>query len=190
MVPLEACAPDITQKVTTSSAEARRTEQLAMKIRTVARPYVLTFHTTGQSYALTSADAQRLLDEYPAVSATSQRVVLPGHNTSDPKQRCTLQPATRGGGAAFIIEKENTMSESPVRPLYEIAREIRKDWKRVYFGAVPYLDAMASLDKITDDYGADSAVSVVIYFLSNATTWRGEVARRVKAELKSMTKGR
>jgi len=74
------------------------------------------------------------------------------------------------------------------RPIYEIAREIRKDWTNVYFGAVPYLDAMRQLDKISDDYYADSGVSVVLYFLSNATTWRGEVARRIKAELKEMAK--
>jgi hypothetical protein len=35
-------------------------------------------------------------------------------------------------------------------------------------------------------YGYDTGKSVVLYFLSNATSWRGEVARRVKAELKSM----
>ncbi len=73
------------------------------------------------------------------------------------------------------------------RPIYEIAREIRADWKKPYFGAVPYLDAMRSLNKITDDYGADSGISVVLYFLANAGTWRGEVAKRVKSELKALT---
>jgi len=29
---------------------------------------------------------------------------------------------------------------------------------------------------------------IVRYFLSNATTWRGETARRIKAELKQMLK--
>jgi hypothetical protein len=72
------------------------------------------------------------------------------------------------------------------RPLYEIARDIRNDWKRPYFGAVPYLDAMRSLQSIDDNFYDDSAQSVVLYFLANAGTWRGEVARRVKAELKSM----
>lgn len=75
------------------------------------------------------------------------------------------------------------------RPIYEIAAEIRKDWKNVYFGAVPYLDAMFYLNSIHDSYFLDSADSVVRYFLSNATTWRGETARRVKAELKEMLKG-
>ena len=75
-----------------------------------------------------------------------------------------------------------------VRPIYEIAREIRKDWKKVYFGAVPYLNAMRDLDKITDNYMYDSGKSVVLYFLANAQTWRGDVAKRAKAELKAMCK--
>ena len=74
------------------------------------------------------------------------------------------------------------------RPLYEIAAEIRKDWKQVYFGAKPYLDAMSSLDSINDPYGMDSGKSIVLYFLCNASTWRGEVAKRVKLELKAMSK--
>ena len=78
-------------------------------------------------------------------------------------------------------------SPSP-RAINEIAREIRSTWKNVYFGAVPYLDAMFSLEKITDKYIDDSGVSVVLYFLSNATTWRGEDARRIKAELNAILK--
>jgi len=72
------------------------------------------------------------------------------------------------------------------RPLYGIAAEIKRDWKRPYFGAVPYIGAMESLADITDSYGCDAADSVVRYFLANAGTWRGETARRVKAELKGM----
>lgn len=75
-----------------------------------------------------------------------------------------------------------------VRPIYEIAGEIRRHWKKVYFGAVPYLDAMSTLDSITDSYGQDSAKSIIIYFLSNATTFKGEDARRLKAELKKVAK--
>ncbi len=72
------------------------------------------------------------------------------------------------------------------RSLNEIAFEIRKDWKKPYFGAVPYLDAMTELNTINDKFYFDSAKSVVLYFLSNATNWKGETARRVKKELKSM----
>jgi hypothetical protein len=74
------------------------------------------------------------------------------------------------------------------RPLYEIAREIRQDWKQIYFGAVPYLQAMGSMESVRDSYGYDNGESIVLYFLSNATTWRGEAARRVKAELKALLK--
>ncbi len=74
------------------------------------------------------------------------------------------------------------------RPIFEIAAEIRADWKNVYFGAVPYLAAMGSLNSVRDNYGADSAESIVIYFLGNANSWRGETARRVKAELKALVK--
>lgn len=73
------------------------------------------------------------------------------------------------------------------RPLYVIADEIRRDWgAKVHFAARPYLDAMRGLDAVTDRYGMDSAVSIVAYFLSNASTWRGDTAKRVKAELKAM----
>lgn len=76
------------------------------------------------------------------------------------------------------------------RPLSVIAEEIRRDWKRPYFGAVPYLSAMAELDSVEGKYYSDSAASVVRYFLANAGTWRGETARRVKAELNAMVKGK
>lgn len=74
------------------------------------------------------------------------------------------------------------------RPLHQIANEIRKDWQKVYFGAVPYLQAMACLDKVTDNYGMDTGKSIVLYFLANAGTWRGETAKRIKAELKAIIK--
>jgi hypothetical protein len=74
------------------------------------------------------------------------------------------------------------------RSLSTIAMEISKDWKPVNYAAKPYLDAMYSLDKISDNYIMDSAKSIVLYFLSNASSWRGETAKRIKAELKAMCK--
>ena len=74
------------------------------------------------------------------------------------------------------------------RPIYEIANDIGRNWKNVYFGARPYLEAMYDLDSINDSYGFDDAKSVILYFLSNATTFRGDDARRLKAELKSLLK--
>jgi hypothetical protein len=75
------------------------------------------------------------------------------------------------------------------RSISTIAREIRADWTKPYFGAVPYLDAMHSLTTMQDKYYYDDASSVVLYFLANAGTWKGDVARRIKAELKTMLKG-
>jgi hypothetical protein len=78
------------------------------------------------------------------------------------------------------------MTGPAVRPLYIIAREIRAVWPKPYFGAVPYLDAMAALETIRDTYGVESAESIVRYFLVNVGSWRGSDARRIKAELRSM----
>lgn len=75
-----------------------------------------------------------------------------------------------------------------MRTLFAIADEIAHDWKKPYFGAVPYIRAMKSLNDINEPYGYDSGESIVRYFLCNASTWRGDTARRVKAELKDMLK--
>ena len=73
------------------------------------------------------------------------------------------------------------------RPLYVIANEIRKDWgSKVNYAAKPYLDAMSQLNHISDRYIMETASEQVARFLCNATTWRGEVARRVKKELNAM----
>lgn len=65
-----------------------------------------------------------------------------------------------------------------------ISSVIRSDWINVWFGAVPYLDAMASMTSIKDNVGMDDGKSVVNYFIGNAKLWRGDVARLVKAELR------
>jgi len=76
-----------------------------------------------------------------------------------------------------------------VRPLNVIAAEIRKDWgSKVNYGAKPYLSAMASLITVKDNYGMDSGDMIVRYFLSNASTWRGEKAKEIKKELNAMLK--
>lgn len=72
--------------------------------------------------------------------------------------------------------------------LYIIARRIRSDWKNINFAARPYLDAMTSLNSVNDAYGFDSGRSIVRYFLCNASSWRGPVAKEIKATLKSLIK--
>lgn len=75
------------------------------------------------------------------------------------------------------------------RKIYEIAAEIHTDWKKVNYAAYPYLDAMDDIESVDSMYYQDSAASIVRYFLSNATTWKGEVARRIKKELNEMVEG-
>ena len=77
-----------------------------------------------------------------------------------------------------------------VRPLSTIAYDIRQHWpwSNINDVARAYLEALGTLDKITDKssrYG-DSADSTVRFFLSNASSWQGADARRIKAELRGM----
>jgi hypothetical protein len=81
------------------------------------------------------------------------------------------------------------VTEPAVRPLHHIHDDIVKHWPEPYFGAVPYITAMRYLGTMTDSYGEDPASDIVMYFLVNAKNWRGEHARRIKAELKSMLEG-
>jgi hypothetical protein len=74
------------------------------------------------------------------------------------------------------------------KSLDEIAAIIRQDWKKVNYAAKPYLEAMQSLQSVKSSFGYDSGKSIVLYFLSNASSWRGDVAKAVKAELKNRTK--
>lgn len=99
-----------------------------------------------------------------------------------------------------MTSKIRTVAGTPapeVRPLHVIAREIISTWgplqgagqkNGVSRPAVPYIEAMLQLDKITDKYYEDDGKTIVLYFLSNASSWRGETARRIKAELKGMVK--
>lgn len=72
--------------------------------------------------------------------------------------------------------------------LSEIAGVIRKDWKIPNYAAKPYLDALGSLENISDNYFADTGSSVVAYFLANAAQWKGETAKAVKKELNKRLK--
>lgn len=73
------------------------------------------------------------------------------------------------------------------RTIREVAREIVVHWDKPNFAAKPYLDAMLQIDgDCSAQYYADSAQSIVLYFLANASSFRGEDAKRLKAELKKM----
>jgi hypothetical protein len=75
-----------------------------------------------------------------------------------------------------------------MRPIYKIAKDIKQDWNNPYFGALPYLNAMQTLDNVNDWYHYDTARTIILYFLGNAQSWRGKVAKEIKAELKELIK--
>lgn len=75
-----------------------------------------------------------------------------------------------------------------MKPVSEIAREIKSVWRKPYFGAVPYINAMLCINGVSDNYGMDDARSIINYFLANASTFRGPDAKRIKAELKALIK--
>ncbi len=71
-----------------------------------------------------------------------------------------------------------------------VIRDYGSRGQKIYFGAVPYLDAMRSMTSIDDNYGADSGRTIISYFLSNASYLRGDVVKAVKKELNRRLKAR
>jgi hypothetical protein len=88
----------------------------------------------------------------------------------------------------FGYSIQGQLPKPETRAIWAIAREISANWPKPYFGAVPYLKAMHALDSIGENFYEDSGVSVVSCFLANANTWKGDVARRLKAELNAIVK--
>lgn len=84
------------------------------------------------------------------------------------------------------------------RPLNKIAAEIDAimyETKRNHFPTPlwvqysrPYVNAMLTMKSFKEFYGIDSGVDIGKRFLFNAQTWRGEDARRIKAELNVLLK--
>ncbi len=74
----------------------------------------------------------------------------------------------------------------------QLATCIGADWRKQGKGisphAKPYLEAMACLGSVNDNYGADSGKSIVAYFLGNASQWKGETAKAIKKELNKRIK--
>lgn len=88
-----------------------------------------------------------------------------------------------------VYNKDESKNKEVVRQLSVIAQEIRQDWgDKVNYAAKPYLQAMANLRTMDEAFGLDTGRTMVMYFLGNAQTWRGETARRIKKELNKMLK--
>jgi len=75
------------------------------------------------------------------------------------------------------------------RPLSAIARDIAADWPNPNYAAVPYLREMLQMDDVNTlippGYCEDGR-TMILYFLSNARSWRGTTAKAIKAELRGL----
>lgn len=133
------------------------------------------------------------MTHYPAGRPIRHRACRrPAHRHADAhvlkSKECTMVGWTVGDIVKFKhgnLPRKNNLGDLN---LAQLARMIRADWsgkgKGVNFAAEPYLEAMSTLDTVQSAYGMDSGRSIVVYFLSNAGSWRGNVARAVKVELK------
>jgi hypothetical protein len=90
------------------------------------------------------------------------------------------------------METETTaIAELNLLSINQIAYIIQKNWvdkkgrPNINYAAKPYVEAMATLESITDKYFLDDGSDIVTRFLCNANSWRGEVTKAVKAELKA-----
>lgn len=86
-----------------------------------------------------------------------------------------------------VITLEECLSKLNIAGL---ARVTQRCWQPMYFGAVPYNQAMREMDTVNDNYGYDDGRSIILYFISNASTWRGPIAKAVKAELNRRLKAK
>lgn len=80
------------------------------------------------------------------------------------------------------------MTISTTRPLRDIAAEIEADWQPVNNGAAKQaLEYMKTMGQVEAPFHADpNGYGVVASFLLHAIGWKGDVARRVKKELRMM----
>lgn len=70
----------------------------------------------------------------------------------------------------------------------DVQNAIRREKSKLAYCAMPYAEAILQMSGPNADYWCDSGESIILRFLGNAQTWRGETAREVKAALKRMVK--
>ena len=137
---------------------------------------------------MSANDQKEFIDRMSsAKSGAEQRAIIDefkGRQKGGDTSKSPATPLASPAGKTFSHPAQT-------RSLNSIANEIVSDPN--YKGstktyAQPYIAAMHQMNDIGDNYYADSGDSVVRYALSNLSTWRGEKARTIKAELKAMLK--
>lgn len=87
-----------------------------------------------------------------------------------------------------VFDHEPVVAKLSIMSIREIAQFIIEDWSKQ--GPVPktYLEPMLEIETLDEMYGADTATSVVSYFLSSASRWKGDIARVTKKHLENLLK--
>lgn len=80
----------------------------------------------------------------------------------------------------------HTIASEAIMDMETISKAKRRYWRHAFPYLAPYADAMLSLNSVNDNYGWDSGREIVCRFISNSSTWRGETAKRIKAELRQI----
>ena len=84
------------------------------------------------------------------------------------------------------------MTTKTLRPISAIAQDISNEWSKaksgINYAAKPYLVRLRTIESINDTVMFETARSVILYFLSNASTFRGGNAKVLKLELKEHLK--
>ncbi len=78
---------------------------------------------------------------------------------------------------------QNDVTLSTIRPINEIAADIRRTWINMYPGARPYVERLRHVKTVADIYDKQRADYIIRGFLANAIWFKGEAARRLKWEL-------
>ncbi len=133
----------------------------------------------GKQVKILSPDKKKTVHQYsPAVASSKKNYRRAVEERIQPVPEPVSEPITQ----------TPQLPDLSMMTLSKIASLIKRDWKNVNFGAKPYLDAMFSLNAITDNFYQDSGSSIVAYFLANATTYKGELAKAIKKELNKRLK--
>jgi hypothetical protein len=141
-----------------------------------------TIEKSGANFYVKDSSGHRAFGETPATVDTAKKWIdLELHSK---KAGVVGRRGRMAFGEPVDLSRLSNMS------IGEIAGLVYKDWKNVNYGAKPYLSAMTSLQSVKDMYGQDDGASIVAYFLSNATSWRGDVAKAVKKELQRRIRSR
>jgi hypothetical protein len=101
---------------------------------------------------------------------------------------CHNLTAIKEKGATAVKKPEPkstiTIPDLKSKDIAQLAKLILKDWPVPNYAAAPYLNAMTELKTVNDKHWHDSAENIILRFLSNSSSWRGDMARAIKAELR------